>query len=155
MRRIPGFRLGSRDAYITDLHALEKSMTTQTIYQALNGEAGIRALVRRFYALMDELPEAYSVRRIHPDSLEGSAQSLFEHLSGWFGGPPLYIEKNGHPRLRQRHLPYSVRAQERDEWMLCMTQALSEQVEDRVLRDGLIETIAHLADHMVNTKAAP
>lgn len=127
-------------------------MSTQTIYQALNGEAGIRALVRRFYALMDELPEAYTVRRLHPDSLEGSEQSLFDYLSGWFGGPPLYVEKNGHPRLRQRHLPYTVGSQERDEWMLCMTQALNEQVEDRVLRDGLIGTFSQMADHMVNTR---
>lgn len=128
-------------------------MTIQTIYQALNGEAGVRALVHRFYALMDELPEAYTVRRIHPDSLEGSEQRLFDYLSGWFGGPSLYIEKNGHPRLRQRHLPYTVGSQERDEWMLCMTQALNEQVEDRALRASLIETFSHMANHMVNTKA--
>lgn len=129
------------------------TQTVKTIYQALNGEAGIRALVHRFYALMDELPEAYAVRRIHPDNLEGSEQSLFDYLSGWFGGPPLYIEKNGHPRLRLRHLPYAVGSRERDEWMLCMTQALNEQVADQVLRDSLIEAFSHMATHMVNTKA--
>lgn len=75
---------------------------------ALGGEAGIRHLVQRFYALMDELPEAYTVRQMHPESLQSSAQSLFEFLSGWFGGPALYVAKKGHPRLRMRHAPYAV-----------------------------------------------
>ncbi|NMM38023.1 MAG: group II truncated hemoglobin [Glaciimonas sp.] len=130
-------------------------MNTQaavTPYEALGGETGIRALVVRFYALMDELPEAYTVRRIHPDSLKGSAESLFEFLSGWFGGPSLYIQKNGHPRLRLRHAPYAVGPVERDEWMLCMTQALTELVADQALRTGLIKTFNQMADHMVNTE---
>jgi len=67
--------------------------TAATPYEALGGEAGIKRLVHRFYELMDELPEAYGVRQMHPASLEGSGQSLFEFLSGWFGGPQLYMEK--------------------------------------------------------------
>ncbi len=78
---------------------------TDTPYDALGGEAGIQRLVHRFYELMDELPEAYTVRQMHPESLQGSAQSLFEFLSGWFGGPALYVAKKGHPRLRMRHAP--------------------------------------------------
>ncbi len=124
--------------------------TTLTPYDLLGGEVAIRNLVKRFYELMDELPEAYKVRSIHPESLKGSEQSLFEFLSGWFGGPPLYIEKNGHPRLRMRHAAYSVGQVERDEWMLCMAQALTEQVDDKSLRDSLINTFAQMADHLIN-----
>lgn len=112
-------------------------------------------LVNRFYELMDELPEAYTVRKIHPESLAGSAESLFEFLSGWFGGPPLYSNKKGHPRLRMRHAPYAVGPVERDEWMLCMRLALTEQVDDAGLRDALIETFQKMADHMINTDGAP
>jgi hemoglobin len=126
--------------------------TVATPYEALGGEAAIRQLVNRFYQLMDELPEAYTVRQIHPESLKGSAESLFEYLSGWFGGPQLYVAKKGHPRLRMRHAPYAVGPVERDEWMLCMTQALTEQVTDIELRDRLIQTFAQMADHMVNTE---
>lgn len=122
-----------------------------TIYDALGGESAIHQLVNRFYELMDELPEAYTVRQIHPESLKGSAESLFEYLSGWFGGPSLYTAKKGHPRLRMRHAPYAVGPVERNEWMLCMTQALTEQVSDVPLRAALIERFAHMADHMVNT----
>ncbi len=122
-----------------------------TPYETLGGEAGVHQLVQRFYALMDELPEAHGVRRMHPESLEGSAQSLFEFLSGWFGGPSLYIAKKGHPRLRMRHAPYAVGQAVRDEWMLCMTQAIDEQVQDKNFRDWLVSTFGQMADHMMNT----
>lgn len=130
--------------------------TPSTPYELLGGEAGVHRLVQRFYALMDELPEAHAVRQMHPESLEGSATSLFEFLSGWFGGPSLYIAKKGHPRLRMRHAPYAVGTTVRDEWMLCMTQALNEQVDDPVFRATLIDTFAQMASHMINTnEAAP
>jgi hemoglobin len=125
--------------------------TTATPYELLGGADGVRRLVQRFYALMDELPEAYRVRRLHPDDLAGSANSLFEFLSGWFGGPDLNVQKKGHPRLRMRHNPYAVGPVERDGWMLCMSQALSEQVADAPLRTHLINTFSQIADHMVNT----
>ncbi|WP_374428929.1 group II truncated hemoglobin [Ideonella dechloratans] len=120
-------------------------------YDRLGGEAGVRRLVERFYALMDELPEAYTVRQIHPESLAGSADSLFKYLSGWFGGPPLYTAEKGHPRLRMRHLPYRVGPVERDEWMLCMRQALAETVDDAALRALLEKAFADMAEHMVNS----
>jgi hemoglobin len=122
-----------------------------TPYETLGGEAGVHQLVQRFYALMDELPEAHGVRRMHPESLQGSAQSLFEFLSGWFGGPSLYIAKKGHPRLRMRHAPYAVGQAVRDEWMLCMTLAIDEQVHDKDFRDWLVSTFGQMADHMMNT----
>ena len=124
---------------------------SSTPYDRLGGEAGVRRLVERFYALMDELPEAYTVRQIHPESLAGSADSLFKYLSGWFGGPPLYTAEKGHPRLRMRHLPYRVGPVERDEWMLCMRQALAETVDDAPLRAVLEKAFADMAAHMVNT----
>ena len=131
-------------------------MTTPTTpYELLGGEAGVHRLVQRFYALMDELPEAHTVRQMHPESLEGSATSLFEFLSGWFGGPSLYIAKKGHPRLRMRHAPYAVGTTVRDEWMLCMTQALDEQVDDAAFKASLIDTFGQMASHMINTDEVP
>jgi hemoglobin len=125
--------------------------TSLTPYVQLGGEVAIRKLVHRFYELMDELPEAYTVRQLHPASLTGSETSLFEFLSGWLGGPGLYVAKKGHPRLRMRHAPYAVGPVVRDEWMLCMTQALTEQVVDTFLRDTLINKFAEMANHLINT----
>lgn len=129
--------------------------SADTVYARLGGEPAIHALVHRFYELMDELPEAYTVRRIHPESLAGSADSLFKFLSGWFGGPPLYEQERGHPRLRMRHAPYRVGPVERDEWMLCMRQALDETVPDTDLRRALLDGFEGMADHMVNTEGRP
>jgi len=71
-------------------------------------------------------------------------------LSGWIGGLSLYIEKFGHPRLRQRHLPFSIGESERDQWMLCMRHALEDVFEDKTLRDELYEALFSVADFMRN-----
>lgn len=130
---------------------LAPKVATDSLYARLGGAPAIQALVDRFYALMDELPEAYTVRKLHPESLAGSADSLFKFLSGWFGGPPLYISERGHPRLRMRHAPYAIGTVERDEWMLCMRLALAEQVADAALREAVEQAFAAMADHMINT----
>lgn len=127
---------------------MEKSITP---YELIGGEPAVKQLVHRFYELMDELPEAYAVRQLHPESLAGSEEMLFEYLSGWLGGPNLYIAKKGHPRLRMRHAPYAIGARERDEWMLCMTQALTEQVGDKGFRQALLNQFSELATHMINS----
>lgn len=127
---------------------MEKSITP---YELIGGEPAVKKLVHRFYELMEELPEAYAVRQLHPESLAGSEEMLFEYLSGWLGGPNLYIAKKGHPRLRMRHAPYAIGARERDEWMLCMTQALTEQVGDEGFRQALLNQFSELASHMINS----
>lgn len=127
---------------------MEKSITP---YELIGGEPAVKQLVHRFYELMDELPEAYAVRQLHPESLAGSEEMLFEYLSGWLGGPNLYIAKKGHPRLRMRHAPYAIGARERDEWMLCMTKALTEQVGDEGFRQALLNQFSELASHMINS----
>jgi hemoglobin len=126
-----------------------------TPYEALGGADAVRRLVDRFYDLMDELPETHGLRQLHPDDLAGSRQSLFEFLSGWFGGPPLYIEKKGHPRLRMRHMPFAIGPAERDQWMLCMRTALDEQVSDEALHQGVLNAFVQMADHMVNVAPPP
>ena len=127
------------------------AQTTQaTPYELIGGENAVRALVHRFYELMDTLPEAYAVRKLHAADLSGADEKLFMFFSGWLGGPDLYVQRHGHPRLRARHLPFSIGTRERDEWLLCMKQALDEEVSDADIRDRLYEAMAGLADHMRN-----
>lgn len=114
------------------------------------GEDGVRRLVDRFYDLMDTLPEAAEVRAMHPRDLRGSREKLFWFLSGWLGGPPLYVERKGHPRLRMRHLPFAVDDAARDQWMLCMNRALDEVVAEPDLRAFLARQLGRVADHMRN-----
>lgn len=119
-------------------------------YQRIGGDAAIRTLVDRFYELMDELPEAYAARKIHPADLTESGNKLFDFLSGWLGGPQRFIEKHGHPMLRRRHLPYAIGPEERDQWLMCMKQALEETVEDASLRETLYAQFLQLGEHMRN-----
>jgi hemoglobin len=125
-------------------------MTAETIYDRLGGAEGVRTLVDRFYSLMDVSPEASAVRGLHPASLENSADSLFKYLTGWFGGPPIYVQERGHPRLRARHLPFRIGTAERDEWMLCMSSALRDCVSDDGLRSTIERAFQDMAHHMVN-----
>ena len=67
------------------------------------------------------------------------------------GGPGLYEAEYGHPRLRQRHFPFQVNSQMRDQWIMCMDLALDEQSNDELLKLQLKQAIARLADHMRNT----
>jgi hemoglobin len=121
-----------------------------TPYHALGGESAIRLLVQRFYQLMDTLPEAYAARKLHPQDLSGSEEKLFLFLTGWLGGPQLYVEKYGHPMLRRRHLPFAIGNAEAEQWMLCMRQAMAETVADESLRNALEKPLAELAAHMRN-----
>jgi hemoglobin len=126
-----------------------------TPYEQLGGEPALRALVARFYRIMDTLPEARTIRAMHPADLGASEEKLFMFLSGWLGGPSLFIERFGHPMLRKRHLPFSIASGERDAWMRCMSDALSETVADPALRDALEQAFAGMADHMRNTADVP
>lgn len=122
----------------------------RTHYDMLGGEAGVLRLVNRFYDLMDELPEAWELRKIHTQDLQGARDKLFKFLSGWLGGPGLYEAEYGHPRLRARHMPFPVDTQMRDQWLMCINQALDEQVSDELLKLQLKSSFANVADHMRN-----
>lgn len=119
-------------------------------YEALGGEATVRKLVDRFYDLMDTLPEAKGIRDLHPERLSGSREKLFMFLSGWLGGPQLYVERFGHPRLRARHLPFAIGESERDQWLMCMKISVDELEVEQKWRDFLMEKFNSLADFMRN-----
>lgn len=121
-----------------------------TPYALLGGEAMVRALCARFYALMDSLPEAAACRRVHPPSLDRAEQKLFEYLTGWLGGPPLYTSKYGHPRLRSRHFVAPIGREEIEGWLLCFHIAWSEIVPSSRLAESILEKIDALGWHMAN-----
>jgi hemoglobin len=129
---------------------MQISNEKRTHYERIGGEAKVFELVQRFYDLMDELPEAHGVRKMHPPSLKGAESKLFKFLSGWMGGPQLFVEEFGHPLLRQRHFPFSIGKAERDQWLLCMGQAIDDVVEEEALRNELKYAFIKVADHMRN-----
>jgi hemoglobin len=121
-----------------------------TPYALLGGDAGVRALVERFYDLMDLEPDYAAVRSLHAADLTNAREKLYLFLSGWLGGPSLYIERHGHPMLRARHLPFPIGTRERDQWLACMNQALAEQGAADDLRQRLLQAFFQTADWMRN-----
>lgn len=121
-----------------------------SLYTQMGGADGVRALVDRFYDHMDTLPEAKVVRDLHPADLGDARDKLYWFLSGWSGGPPLYVMRKGHPRLRARHMPFAIGPQARDQWMLCMDRALEDLIEQPLLRAQLSAAFRRIAAHMQN-----
>jgi hemoglobin len=123
-------------------------------FEQLGGIEGVRALVDRFYDLMELEPEFAGLRALHPPTLEATREKFAWFLTGWLGGPDLYIERFGHPRLRARHLPFPIGVDMRDQWLACMGLAMAEigaaggftpQMQAR-----LMASFANTADHMRN-----
>ncbi len=120
-----------------------------TPYEQIGGDESVRKLVDRFYDLMDEKEDVKALRDLHAKNLRISREKLYLFLSGWLGGPQLYVEKYGHPMLRRRHLPFAIDESQRDQWLDCMNFALDEQV-DEPLRTELKASFFKVADHMIN-----
>jgi hemoglobin len=129
--------------------------TASTPFEQLGGEPGVRALVDRFYDLMDLEPHCAELRALHPSSLDGSRDKLFWFLCGWLGGPQHYTDRYGHPMLRARHLPYRIATRERDQWLACMIQAMDDLGVDPALAQKLAEAFFGTADWMRNAKDSP
>jgi len=124
--------------------------SSTTAYTLIGGAETIRQLVDRFYDLM-ELEPAYSIiRQLHPADLSESRDKLYLFLTGWMGGPDLYQEKYGHPKLRARHLPFPIGSTERNQWLDCMQRAMDEAVIDAQLKARLHESFFATADWMRN-----
>lgn len=122
-----------------------------TVYAQVGGDEVLRALVDRFYDLMDRIPAAREIRAMHEEDLATARDRMFRFLQLWTGGPrEPYLELRGHPRLRARHLPFPIDAEARDAWLHCMRLALDEEVADPALRDRLMAAFTQIAEHMRN-----
>lgn len=119
-------------------------------FDLIGGEPQVKALVERFYDLMDLETGYRELRAVHAPSLDSAREKLFWFLCGWLGGPQHYTDRFGHPRLRARHLPFRIGILERDQWLACMDQAMGEVGVDAVLRTRLRESFFKTADWMRN-----
>ena len=122
-----------------------------TPFEWMGGEDKVKALVERFYDLMDLEPNYSALRAVHGPELTKARQHLFWFLCGWLGGPQHYTDRFGHPKLRLRHMPFSIGIKERDQWLACMDQAMRETGVDDELRTRLKESFFQTADWMRNT----
>jgi hemoglobin len=96
-------------------------MTEEDVYASI-GEDGFARLIHAFYA---QVPDDPILGPMYPkDDLGGAEERLRDFLIGRFGGPQRYIEQRGHPRLRMRHMPFSIDTTARNRWVMLMDRAL-------------------------------
>ena len=128
--------------------------TPQSLYDLLGGEPEatnqIRAIVEAFYDVMDSDEKAKTILLMHPEDLTSSREKLFMFLTGWTGGPQLYIERYGHPFLRRRHLPFKIGEEERDQWIYCMTKGMLHLKMDEEKIKALLNALYPIGDFMRN-----
>ncbi len=104
--------------------------SSKNFYQVVGEESGVYKLVRNFYEIMETDPKAIDCLKSHelvknkiPDEVK---KKLFMFLCGWFGGPNLFVEAYGHPRMRARHMHVKISTREKTQWLYCMKKALKK-----------------------------
>ncbi len=123
---------------------------TESLYSRLGGETVLREFVDQLYGFMDSTPEVAHVRAMHSPDLSHARQRLFMFLSGMLGGPPLYAEAFGHPRLRRQHLKFEIGNEERDQWLSCAQNAADQLAISAETRHDLMAELTAMASHLRN-----
>ena len=120
-----------------------------TPYEIL-GQDGVKALAEAFYDAMDELPLAADIRAMHAENLDSIKRMLTAYLTGWMGGPPVYQALKGTVCLTEPHEPYAIGPAERDQWLLCMDEALERIGASEELKRMLEKPMFRIADTVRN-----
>lgn len=121
-------------------------------YVLAGGNKGIKNLVEDFYEIMDKDSKVDQIRQMHPKDLTLSKEKLTKFLSGWFGGPNLYWQAYGHPRMRARHMKFTIDASARDQWLACMKMAIQNTKWNQEFKDYTYKSMSDFAHHMQNRK---
>ncbi len=141
--------------------SLRESMKAPpTVYRAVGGQGFFDDLVDRFYDAVEGDP---LLRPMYPRDLRGSRERLSGFLAQYWGGPPHYSEKRGHPRLRMRHLPFAIGQAERDVWMGHMRASLdvatladgTDLPLPEEIRAAMLEHFDNAATHLINLPDPP
>jgi hemoglobin len=119
-------------------------------YEMIGGAAQVRRIVERFYDILDDDPSAAGIRAMHAGDLGPMRERLFEFLSGWLGGPPLYARRSDRKCIMSVHRPFAIGAAERDQWMMCMRRALEECGVPAEVRQLLDKPFLRMADAFRN-----
>jgi hemoglobin len=148
-----GNSMSNNDSTSTHNDAEPQSPVAPIVYFGNTPEdqqVGVRKLVDLFYDEMDQNPNFERIRKLHPMHLDHSREKFYLFLSGWLGGPDLYSPQFGHPRLRMRHMPFPISSEDRDQWLLCMVNALRTMALPEKVIEGLMLSFFRTADWMRN-----
>lgn len=120
------------------------------MFEVIGGEAVIDKLVDDFYFIMATDPKARDCFATHAHrDIQHSGVKLKAFLSGWLGGPQLYLEKFGHPRLRMRHSPFPIGVKEAEQWLYCMKEALAKSSMTPDLQTQIYGALVQVAQMLI------
>jgi hemoglobin len=123
--------------------------TPQSFYEAVGGEETFRRIIGRFYA---EVAKDEVLRPLYPEEDLGPAEERLRlFLIQYWGGPHTYSDQRGHPRLRMRHVPFTIGPIQRDAWLKCMRIAVDEERLAEPLRQQLWEYLEMAANSLLNS----
>lgn len=124
--------------------------SSQTVYEAVGGDAFFEGLAERFYAGVAADAELLAMYP-NPDDLTDAKKHLAQFLVQYWGGPTTYSDNRGHPRLRMRHMPFTIGTTERDAWLRHMTAAVASAEDlDPEIEKQLLDYFAMAAEHLLN-----
>ncbi len=126
-----------------------------TYFSKIGGAPAIDKIVEDFFARMETLPEARTVREMHSDDLAKTKSVMKRYFSELLGGPMQFSDSRGHPALKGRHAGFDIGPKERDAWMRCMREALESTVSDESVRNYIEERFYQLADWVRNDEEKP
>ena len=120
----------------------------RTVFEIVGGARFFVDLVDRFY---DGVVDDPVLRPLYPADLTDSRRFLAGFLIQYWGGPTTYSQERGHPRLRMRHMPFSIGEEERDAWVRLMIDSLESDRPDEPVYDALADYFVRTADFLRNT----
>lgn len=126
------------------------SEPASTLYDRLGGAEGIKRLVSAYLDALATTPDYAPLCALYVNGLERYEERMNEFLSGWLGGPALYLERHGMPMLRESHRSIPITGEMAESWILCMRQALRATVEDEELMLRLDGLFTHMAESLRN-----
>lgn len=128
------------------------SYKSDSFYAELGGERALRDIVELFYDIVEEDPEAEPLMTLHSQGtgMQHTRTAQFEFLSGFLGGPQLYLEKHQHANVKRMHAHLEIGAAERDAWLLCMDKALKQTKTNDELHQRLMTSFTRVADVLIN-----
>ncbi|WP_421696218.1 group II truncated hemoglobin [Aestuariivirga sp.] len=126
-----------------------------SIYEQMGGETGVRRLVETFYDIVESEPEGEPLRVMHNEGngLRHAREAQFLFLSGFLGGPQLYVEQFHHSNVKQVHAHLKIGAVEAQSWLSCMDKALT-QTADEETRRRLMQNFTRVAEALRTTPAS-
>ena len=126
-----------------------------SLYQQMGGEVAVRHLVETFYDIVEHEPVGAPLALLHlrGHGVAHARREQFYFLSGFLGGPRLYVERHGHSDVRQMHAHVAIDQAARDAWLNCMALAIDRVGLSSEIGATLMKHFTRVADALINRPA--